>query len=288
MGAPPQRPNFLRILLFTVLGVIALVVLLGSVDFIRDTLHPMYENLAAKVFSEQAPETPEEIVAASQRIASWQSVRKHTEFFDAEHLSGRGAGLYTYLLWPNLDTSARAKAFFEQLFLVSLLADRARPSPQFTNLIFMPTTDQRAVTSDFWGHSSTGDTFQEAAAHLVDVHYDRQLAGELLRRFCQGATPACATQGSGPFLVAVAESLTKDSAKMPPHVFFDLSAVHERAFARIVQELMASVDPADVEARAKLEALRSRVSRVEISAADWIGSAPGGGIAQFVAGQPAR
>jgi hypothetical protein len=284
---PPQKLGPLRIASLILLGAIVLVVIFRSVDFFRDTLFPWYEDMAARVLNVGPTAPPDDLMQAEQRIANWQSVRKHTEFIDAEHLSGRGAGLYTYLLMPSQEASERMNLFMQQMFAESLAAERAHPSPQFTNLIFVPTEDQRAITSDFWAHSSSGDSFEVAAAHLVDLHYDRKLALDLLNRFCHGDSPVCGAQGTGPFLIATATPLADKATAVPAHVFINFSAVHERAFAPLVRSLLTQINPEDANESAKLEAMRQRMTQVTIAPGDWIGSAPAG-IAQLVGATPSR
>ncbi len=286
-GKPPQKLGALRIASLILLVAIVLVVIFRSVDFFRDTLFPAYEDLAAKVLGHGPTAPPDDLMQAAQRIANWQAIRKHTEFIDAEHLSGRGGGLYTYLLMPSQEAAERMKLFMQELFAGSLAAERTHPSPQFTNLIFLPTEDQRAITSDFWAHSSSGDSFEVAAAHLINLHYDRKLALDLLTRFCHGKSPACGAQGSGPFLITTATPLANNSTEVPAHLFINFSAVHERAFASLVQSLLTQVNPADAEEHAKLEAMRQRLTQVAIAPGDWIGSAPAG-IVQMGAGNPSR
>jgi hypothetical protein len=178
-------------------------------------------------------------------------------------------GLYSYVLLPR--PTQRGEQLLAKLFETTSFVKLNQIATSNINLTYLPvkaTEIQSLIPLVSNGSAPPTDLF-------AAEYYDYGLAQKLLAQICRSPPDAirevCQTDLSrGPYLFTFPRPASALETPPPPHLFVDLSEVHEKAFGEFIAAYKAQVKRPEFADMERVDNLRLRILSIVLTAADLI------------------
>ncbi len=178
-------------------------------------------------------------------------------------------GLYSYVLLPS--PTLRGERLLAEIFATTSFVELNRITIANINLMYIPVKSPKI--------SSLIPLVSDGSAPPTKVfsaeYYDYALAQKLLAQICRSPPDAirdvCSTDLTrGPYLFTFSRPASAMQTIPPPHLFVDLSDVHEKAFGEFVAAYKAQVKRPHFNDKEKIDSLHLGILSIVLTAADWI------------------
>jgi hypothetical protein len=222
----------------------------------------------AETPAEQSPVVGSPFAPASSGAA--RAIQRDSPYFlpiletGYEQLTGlgdeaAGYGLYSYGILTH--ASPRSAAFLGEIFKsLPPIAETGGAARAQLNIFYIPTIKGGAGGLADLVKPSRDDLAKLAARYTKEM-YDYSMAQAILRHVCN--PPAKTIEGlckgsmsRGPYILTYAKPASSLEPAHPPFLFVDLSDVHPRAYAELIDAFRAVVKQDDVTDDAKIHSLR--------------------------------
>jgi hypothetical protein len=183
-----------------------------------------------------------------------------------------GYGLYSYAIMPS--NTPHAAAFLAEIFSQVKDAESRPISPDRLNVLYLPMQGDKRVQFSVL-QKTAGQTPEKLGESYASSYYDYDAATALLYHMCNAphdnVRDVCGgAMSRGPYIFTYAAPASQMETVPPPFLFVDLSNVHPKAYAELIDAFRTQVKSDDITDGAKIKTLRLRLLDIFLRAADLV------------------